>query len=75
LATENDDKSRLAKGINKSNDLSNSEEAVLRVREGITTQMDALLSKKTADPVLLTRLLELEKIIMARAMARKNKDR
>lgn len=52
-------------------DFSSSEDAVFRLREGIAAKPDKKLKRKTDDPELLQRLLELERAIIKRAEQKK----
>lgn len=51
--------------------LSPQEEAVLRIKKGISGADDEVLERKTKDPELLARLLELERAIIKKAGMRK----
>lgn len=51
--------------------LSAQEESVLRLKNGLVAEKDEVLSRKTNDPELLARLLELERSIINKAKAQK----
>ena len=52
--------------------LSAQEEAVIRLKRGIGAKDDQILTRKTSNPELLARLLELERAIIKKANTRKN---
>lgn len=73
LAISNKDKSDL--DLLDKTDLSSSEETVLRLSHGLGANDQTRLKKKTDDPQLLARLLELEKTIMLKAQTKKKTSR
>jgi hypothetical protein len=58
---------RLSKMRREKPSLHVQEEIVLRLRQGIAVADDEILEKKTNDPELLARLLELERAIIKKA--------